>query len=198
MDAFFELKWNQKDKLKIKYNKGDNIEIFNEKKYKEYELLRDQLKKKKKLETNNFLNKIEKLDHTIGDINYYFLFFNIDYANAGTIRADYVNDKLKYYVRNTNKNDETTKLENSYLLPNNTIKYKCLIQNMMSKSMYEKHQNLELCEREKILIQYYLQILYYTFDVLEENGNLFFGLMYYCNDKQIDLIYILLNFLNHF
>ena len=34
MDAFFELKWNQKDKLKIQYNKEENIDIFNDKKYK--------------------------------------------------------------------------------------------------------------------------------------------------------------------
>lgn len=150
MDTFFELKWNQKDKLIIKYNKEDNFEIFNEKKYKEYELLRDQIKDKHIKSTNKFVNKIIKLDHIISDTNYLFLIYNIDYDNSGIIRADYINGKLKYYVTNTPKNNEPVKLDNkAHLLPNNTIKYNCLIQNMISNSMYVKLKNLKLCEREK-------------------------------------------------
>ena len=135
------------------------------------------LDKKKLQKKNSFFNKITKYEYLLNDTNYLFEVFNIDILKSGLIRADYINDKLEYYVKNANYNTNiitNAKYKLNNLLSNKYIKYNTIIQNEVSKSMYDKLKDLSYCNRQNELINdYYLTIFISLFDVLEINGNLF-------------------------
>ena len=153
------------------------------------------LDKKKLQKKNSFFNKITKYEYLLNDTNYLFEVFNIDILKSGLIRADYINDKLEYYVKNANYNTNiitNAKYKLNNLLSNKYIKYNTIIQNEVSKSMYDKLKDLSYCNRQNELINdYYLTIFISLFDVLEINGNLFFSLFSICDNEEIDIIYLL-------
>ena len=192
-NLFYELNFNDKITPKITYT---NKTYFNKNKINEFKLnVKLYREKIKSLKENSYFHKITKLNYLINDTNYLFKLFNIDFTSnkCGFIRADYIDNKLKYYVRKASYNSSTINKANC-ILPNCNVKFNTIIQNMISLNMYEKLKNLNNCNIfDTLLDEYYYQVFYYLFDILELNGNLFFT--FYttitCDNNEIDIIYLL-------
>ena len=129
---------------------------------------------------------VKRCNVLIDDTNYLFLIFNIDYNNSYGIRAKYVDNKLKYYIKKSNKNNQ-----NQINIEKCNKNVDILIQNMVSKNMYEKIKNMKYCDRQLFLTNYYLTVILYLFTILNSNGNFFISFFNYCNEISIEIIYIL-------
>jgi predicted O-methyltransferase YrrM len=70
-------------------------------------------------------------------------------------------------------------------------KYKNILYNMQSEKLIKKIKEYDLCKREELLYNNKLQTILYLFDFLEKGGNFFISIHGFCNDKIIEIYYIL-------
>jgi predicted O-methyltransferase YrrM len=186
-EQFFNINFDKNEKIKINFNKKDENIKYNTKIFEESNNIIDKIKKSDLLKNKFVKNIFENFDILIDDINYLFLIFNIDYEKSYSIRAKYIDNQLKYYIKKINEDNN----ENQLNIEKNNIKYNTLIQNMVSKDMYEKIKNMKYCDRQLFLTNYYLTVISYLFNILNNNGNFFISFFNYCNEISIEIIYIL-------
>jgi predicted O-methyltransferase YrrM len=70
-------------------------------------------------------------------------------------------------------------------------KYQNILYNMVSSSLYMKIKDYDLCEREAMIFNNKLIIISYLYNFLEKGGNFFLSTMGFCNDRTIEIFYIL-------
>jgi predicted O-methyltransferase YrrM len=70
-------------------------------------------------------------------------------------------------------------------------KFSDIAYNMVSKEIYEKIKNDDLCIREEKIFNNKLIVISLLFDYLNKDGNFFLAVMGFCNDQIIEIFYIL-------
>ncbi len=186
MNLFFEIKT---DIMTIPYITYKNKKYFSEKLVNKYNILKGKANEKKQILVEYGLyDKLNYIENLFNSSEYLFRLYNIDNKSICYINSEYVDDKLVFYISNTNKNE----LKYRTLLKNNTTKYNTIILNSTSPNTYERFKHMTYCDRQKILIEeYYLKILSNLLNILEPNGNMLFNLLSVCENKEIDYLYLL-------
>lgn len=186
-EQFFNINFDKNEKIKINFNKKDENIKYNTKIFEESNNIINKIKKSDLLKIKFVKNIFENFDVLIDDTNYLFLIFNIDFEKSYGIRAKYIDNQLKYYIIKSNEENNENQINIQKCNKNVDI----LIQNMVSKDMYEKIKNMKYCDRQLFLTNYYLTVISYLFNILNNNGNFFISFFNYCNEISIEIIYIL-------
>lgn len=165
---------NSKDNLNL------NTKLYNEYNYQVYEITK--LGKK-----DNYIHKITSdYKYILDTITIVFNKYNIDKKDIACLRSDMSNENLLFYITDAdNKNVLCQNIDNC------DKKYKYLLQNMLSFSMYERIKNLNYCDREEFIYNYKLTYISYFFDILEVGGSVLIGIFNYCDPNTINIIYLL-------
>jgi len=144
---------------------------------------------KEKIKTNKDIKYVyERFTRILVDNQYYLWFLlGFDINNSYSITAyDFDSD---YYIQKMINNGESLKEIGTVKEVKN--KYKNIIYNVQSKKLHEKVEKYDYCKRESLLYNTKLRVISYLFDFLEDGGNFYISFQGYCDNKIIEILYIL-------
>jgi predicted O-methyltransferase YrrM len=167
---------------KIEYTKEKldlDVKLYNEYNKQMYEIA--QLKKK-----DNYIGKImSDYSYLFDTISLVSNKYNIDKSQIACLRSDMANNMLSFYITDIKGNKLCNDVDNC------DKKYKYILQNMVSYSMYDKIKNLNYCDREEFIYNYKLTYISYFFKILEVGGSVLIAIFNYCDPNTINIIYLL-------
>ena len=141
---------------------------------------------------NNNDKDIKYVTNNINKINiknqyYLWQLLNFDINNSYNILSKDFNKD--FYISKVTNNGNNTK----YIGTVDEVKkkYKNILYNMVSESLFIKIKDFDLCKREELIFNNKLMIISYLFDFLERDGDFFLATMGFCNDQVIEIFYIL-------
>jgi predicted O-methyltransferase YrrM len=153
-----------------------------------------------KINYNNVMKKIlnttdkdiKNISNNINKIyvkNQYYLWqlLDFDINNSYSILSKDFNKD--FYISKVTNNGNSTKYIGTVEEVKN--KYKNILYNMVSESLFIKIKDFDLCKREEMVFNNKLMIISYLFDFLEKGGDFFLATMGFCNDQVIEIFYIL-------
>lgn len=181
MEYFYKLqRENNKCNITIKNDTYLNSEIP-----KQYNDIMKKILNNNDKDIKYVANNINKIN--IKNQYYLWQLLNFDINNSYNILSKDFNKD--FYISKVTNNGSNTK----YIGTVNEVKkkYKNILYNMVSESLFIKIKDLDLCKREEIIFNNKLMIISYLFDFLERDGDFFLATMGFCNDQVIEIFYIL-------
>lgn len=180
MKYFFYI--NRPINYSIKYEK-DNLDL-DTKLYNEYNKQKYEIKLLSK--KDSYIGKLISQNKILFDaIQIIFKKYNIDDSNIASLRSDFINNTLKFYLTNIDGKILYDDIEKC------NKKYNYLLQNMISVQMFNMINDMDYCEKEDFIYNYKLKYISYFYDILEIGGSVLIGVFNYCNPNTINIIYLL-------
>jgi predicted O-methyltransferase YrrM len=185
MDLFFVLDRDDADPPKIALSSANTEPILDPTITHNYNTIHSALDVTTDPDIKYILDRYSKI--VIKNQYYLWTILNFDISNTHNILSDNF-EKDFYITRIVNNGAGFVKVG-----PINSVhnKYKNILYNAQTIALFARVANIDRCTRETKLFRNKIRVIAYLFDFLEIGGSFFLSIQGFCDDRTLELYYVL-------